>query len=263
MPLSSDSCITDEELRKTRSYTFFPHIQSHEEAKESSETSVVHRTSSFRLMPHLSYDLIPDLDFPTVSVLKLCNSRQQDAVLDSESESDLSGGSSLTTMEDILHSWRRPWSRNRSLSEPTCLWSLPRFRTSSLPDNDENLSFGNETMHRVISPPTRLQFPSQPLEKLKEEAGTCSRAESLDLIRPRSSSVMSAVEDCDDVSIDRWISSENVLAIMEEVTDHWTNRERRRSLLESPSLSTVTPIEEVDEDGDKQPEVKKSESMHP
>lgn len=244
--LKPRSVLTSEHLRKTKSYTSLPHIDTHSAPSDDRPSSYVHRTSCFRMMPHLSQGSVIDENFPTVSVLSL-SSQFEDypsivaCEFSSESE-DLE--TTDTNNESVLHSWRKSSSRPRSYSEPVEMGAEMRAKTWSLPNIDEKHLRFKETMHKVKTSPSRLQFPEQALEKLREES---SRGRSSDSVTSRSSSVMALVENSDSESVDQF-SSPQESAGGEEVMGRWVNRYRRPSITKQPSFSLVKEVNEGNKD---------------
>lgn len=238
---------TPEHLRKTKSYRTFPHIDKESTPKDEEFSSLVYRTSCFRIMPHLSVDCLVDKNYPTVSVLSR-SSLSENYVeniaceISSESEDSLELGANEET---LLHSWRKPSNMPRSYSEPVSLAPELPVRTWSLPNMEEKrLSRFQETIHKVKASPTRLRFPDQDLEKLKEETNSLSQRLSLESIRSCSSSVLSLVDNYDGEVVDqRNLSQERVSG--DEVMGHWTNRTRRNSITKEPPFSLVQEVEEV------------------
>lgn len=244
--LKTPSVFTAEHLRKTKSYTTFPHINTKSAPTDDELFSFVHRTSCFRIMPHLrSRDSFVDENFPTLSVLSLSSQFENYPLnvaceISSESEDSLELGANE---ESVLHSWRKPSSRPRSYSEPVSMGHEPRARAWSFPNMEEKLSRVQETIHKVKASPSRLQFPEQALEKLKEEASSSSRGHSSESVKSRSSSVMSLVDNCDSEFVDQLFSSEESPG-GEEVMGHWINRTRRPSITKQPSFSLVKEVVE-------------------
>ena len=230
---------TAEQLRKHKSYTAFPHIASQSKHKERTLSPSVHRSSCFRLMPHLSQGSFPDPNFSTVSVLSLSvpfENGTADIACEISSDSEESGQEQNNFEETVLHSWRRPSYRLRAYSEPVSMGISDRARSWSLPDMEEKSSQVNETIHKVKVSPSRLQFPEQPLEKLKEEITTASSM-------VHCSSVMSVVDRCE-ADFDNEVAYPQAVPDGEEpVTVHWTNRKRRQSFTKHPSLSVLTEID--------------------
>lgn len=241
--LKPPSVLTAEHLRKTKSYTSLPHIDTHSAFSDDRPSSFVHRTSCFRMMPHLSQGSVLDQNFPTISVLSL-SSQFEDYPLnvagEVSSESEDSERELDTNEESVLHSWRKSSYKPRSYSEPVQMEAETRARTWSLPNMDEKHLRFNETMHKVKTSPSRLQFPEQALEKLREES---SRGRSSDSVRSRSSSVMALVENSDSESVDQ-LSSPQESAGSEEVMGRWINRNRRPSITKQPSFSLVEEVNE-------------------
>lgn len=229
--------LTNEQLRKNKSYTAFPHISTEKEPLEDSASPFIHRTSCFRLMPHFSESSFPDPNFSTISVMSVSaqyeSSPQVLAVEDSEKEVN-------TFDETVLHSWRRSTIRQRSFSDPVSKEALGR-RSLSLPDMDKETSGVTETLHKVKASPSRLQFPEQPLERLKEEMSPF--AQSTHSLPGDSSSIMSVVN-TDDGHIGDESFYFQTVAGDEEVTDRWINSKRRQSITKETSHSLLTDIEE-------------------
>lgn len=247
--LKSPSVFTAERPRKTKSYTTFPHIDTHSAPTDDKPSPFVHRTSCFRIMPHLSQGSFLDENFPTVSVLSLSSQFESyplSVACEVSSESDDSERELEANEESVLHSWRKPSNRPRSYSEPVQMRPEPRARTWSLPNMEEKDSRFKETMHKVKTSPSRLRFPEQALEKLREETSLPSRGHSSELLRPRSSSVMSLVENCDNECDDQFFSSQDSEG-GEEVMGHWINRNRRPSVTKPPSFSLVKEVDEGNE----------------
>lgn len=245
--LNTPRIFTAENLRKTKSYRTFPHIENESTPKDDEFSSLVIRTSCFRIMPHLSEDCLVDENYPTVSVLSR-SSLSENYVenvaceISSESEDSLELGANEET---LLHSWRKPSNRPRSYSEPVSMAPEIPVRTWSLPNMEENrLSRFQETMHKVKTSPTRLRFPEQDLEKLKEETNSLSQGLSLESIRSCSSSVMSLVDNYDSEVVDQWISSQERVS-GDDVMGHWINRTRRNSITKEPPFSLLLEVEEV------------------
>ena len=247
--LNTPRIFTAEHLRKTKSYTTFPHINTQSVPRDDELSSFVHRTSCFRIMPHLSGDCLADENFPTVSVLSLSSlfenyAQNIECEISSESEDSLGLGASE---EGVLHSWRKPSSRPRSYSEPVSMAPELPVRTWSLPNMEEKrLSRFQETIYKVKASPSRLILREQALEKLKEEASSLSLGLSLESVKSCSSSVMSLVDNYDSEVIDQWFSSQECLG-GEDVMGHWINRTRarRHSITKEPSFSLVEEAEEV------------------
>lgn len=242
--LKSPSVLTVEQLRKTKSYTTFPHIDTRLHDKCATLSPTVHRTSSFRLMPHLSEDSFPDPNYSTMSVLSLSGQFEinpADVAFELSSDSEDSCIEQRNFEEKVLHSWRRPSSRPRSFSEPVSVETASRARTWSLPNKEENNSPYNETIHKVKFSPSRLQFPVQILDKLKEENSLFSQGQSKASIKFCSSSVMSVV-DSYECGFQDEILDPQAVSVGEEVTGHWINRRRRQSITKPPSFSFVAEI---------------------
>ena len=245
--LNTPRIVTAEHLRKAKSYTTFPHINTESAPRDDELSSFVHRTSCFRVMPHLSKESLADENFPIVSVLSLsslfenyaqniaceiCSESEDSVELDADAES-------------VLHSWRKPSSRPRSYSEPISMAPELLVRTRSLPNMEEKrLSQVQETIYKVTASPSRLRFPDQALEKLKEEVNPFSRGPSLESVKSCSTSVMSLVDNLDSEDFEQWISSQEYLG-GEEATGHWINRTRRNSITKQPPFSLVAEVEEV------------------
>lgn len=230
---------TAEQLRKHKSYTAFPHIASQSQHKEHTLSPSVHRSSCFRLMPHLSQGSFPDPDFSTVSVLSLSVSFENgtaDIACEISSDSEESDQEQSNFAETVLHSWRRPSYRLRAYSEPVSMGISNRARTWSLPAMEEKSSQVNETIHKVKVSPSRLQFPEQPLEKLKEESTTASTI-------VYCSSEMSVEDRCEADCDNEVLYPQAVSDVEEPVTVHWTNRKRRQSFTKHPSLPLLTEID--------------------
>ncbi|XP_020627138.1 uncharacterized protein LOC110064425 isoform X4 [Orbicella faveolata] len=255
--LNTPRIFTAEHLRKTKSYTTFPHINTQSVPRDDELSSFVHRTSCFRIMPHLSGDCLADENFPTVSVLSLSSlfenyAQNIECEISSESEDSLGLGASE---EGVLHSWRKPSSRPRSYSEPVSMAPELPVRTWSLPNMEEKrLSRFQETIYKVKASPSRLILREQALEKLKEEASSLSLGLSLESVKSCSSSVMSLVDNYDSEVIDQWFSSQECLG-GEDVMGHWINRTRarRHSITKEPSFSLVEEAEEGEGDLQKTP----------
>ena len=199
-------------------------------------------------MPHLSEGSFLDQNFPTVSVLSLSSQFENyplNVAGEISSDSEDSEREQGADKESVLHSWRRPSCRPRSHSEPVSMGHERLASSRSLPNIEEKRSQVEETMHKVKASPSRLQFPEQALEKLKEETSVSSRGHSSELVRSRSSSVMSML---DSELGDRLVSSQESPGV-EEVMGHWINRTRRQSITKRPSFSLV---EEVDEGNEEQ-----------
>ena len=247
--LKSSSVYSAEQLRKTKSYTTFPHIDTQPQHTCTSFSPSIHRTSCFRLMPHLSEDSFPDPNYPTISVLSLCTQYENYPVsvafeISSESEEDSDKEQSSKLEERVLHSWRRPSCRPRSFSEPIhTVETARRARTWSLPDVEEKSSRDNETMHKVKLSRSRLQFPERPLENLKEEVSSCSQGQSSESVKVGSSSVMSVVDNCEENFGDESFSFQEVSG-GEEMIGHWINRTRKQPITKPPSFSSLTEIDE-------------------
>ena len=190
-------------------------------------------------MPHFSESSFPDPNFSTISVMSVSaqyeNSPQ---VLIVEASGEDSDEKVNTFDETVLHSWRRSTSRQRSFSDPVSKEALGR-RSLSLPDIDKETSGLTETFHKVTASPSRLQFPEQPLERLKEEMSPF--AQSAHSLQGDSSSIMSVVN-----TDDGHIGYESFYFQTgdEEVTDCWINSKRRRSISKQTSLSLLRDIEE-------------------
>lgn len=252
--LKSPSVLTAEQLRKTKSYTTFPHINTQSTPSDSERASSVHRTSCFRIMPHLSDASFANQDFPTVSVLSRSSQFEnyhQNVAYEISSESEDSERDLGKNEESVLHSWRRPSQKPRSYSEPLAMEPERRTRTCSLPNNIEDYSEEkrlpiDETMHKVKASPSRLQFPEQSLEKLKEE-NLSSRGHSPRSETSRPSSVMSLVDNCDSELGDQLFSPQE-LPDGDEVMGHWINRNRRQSISKQPSFSLVKEVDEGNEE---------------
>ena len=67
--LNSPGAFTAEKLRKTQSYTAFPHIIKKSTCFGDEPSFNLYRTSCFRIMPHLSEGSFHNEHFPTISVL--------------------------------------------------------------------------------------------------------------------------------------------------------------------------------------------------
>ena len=67
--LNSPGAFTAEKLRKTQSYTAFPHINKKSTYFDDEPSFNFYRTSCFRIMPHLSEGYFNNEYFPTISVL--------------------------------------------------------------------------------------------------------------------------------------------------------------------------------------------------
>ena len=241
--LKSPSIFTAEQLRKTKSYTTFPHI----DIQSQHTTPSIHRTFCFRQMPHLSKDAFLDLDYPTVSVMSLSSqvdSYPFNVASEVSSESEDSDKEQGNGVKSVLHSWRRPSGRPRSLSEPVSVAeTATRSRTWSLPDIEEKRLRVNETINKVTASPSRLQFPEQHLEKLKEESGLFCQEQSTQLNKIRSSSVTSVADGWEENSSTNLCFSQEVPS-GEEVTGHWINRQRRQSITCPSSFSSVKEVDE-------------------
>ena len=236
-----------EYLRETKSYTTLPHIDRQSAPRDDKLSSFVHRTSCFRIMPHLSGDCLADENFPTISVLSLSSlfedyTQNIECEISSESEDEMELGANV---ESLLHSWRKPPSRPRSFSEPVPVAPELPVRTWSLPDmKEKRLSRFQETIYKVKASPSRLRFREQALEKLKEEGSFLSHGLSFESVKSCSSSVMSLVDNYDNEVIDQWFSSQERLGA-DEVMGRWINRTRRNSITKQPSFSLVEEAEEV------------------
>lgn len=246
--LNSPGVFTDAELRKTQSYTVFPHININSTCRDDEPASSLYRTSCFRIMPHLSEGSFHNEDFPTISVLTRSSQFENyplNAACEISSESEDSGRELEINEQRVLYTWRRPAQRPRSYSEHALVEPEGRVRTWSLP-NMEKCSRGQETMHKVKSAPSRLQFPEQSLKNLREESSLSSLRDTSEPVRSRSSSVMSLVDNYDSEICDQHFPSQE-LSDAEEVTGHWINRNRRQSISKQPSFFMV---KEVDEEND-------------
>lgn len=242
----SPSTLIVAELRKTKSYTLFPHIDKQSQIRET-VTPSVHRTSCFRLMPHLSESSFPDPGYSTVTVLSLSEQFENsppNLAFEISSDSEDSDTEQNNVKEPVLHSWRRASNRPRSQSEPIFMETENRTRTWSLPEQEKKSSRDTETMHKVKISPSRLRFPENTLERLKEELSSPSVANSIhSSLTVATSSVMSALDDSEGRSRGSIIYLEAVSG-GEEVTSHWMNRERTESITKPTSVSFLTEIDE-------------------
>lgn len=233
--------LTNEQLRKNKSYTAFPHISKEKEPLEDSASPFIHRTSCFRLMPHFSESSFPDPNFSTISVMSVSAQYESSSqVLAVEASSEDSDKEVNTFDETVLHSWRRSTIRQRSFSDPVSKEALSR-RSLSLPDIDKETSGVTETLHKVTASPSRLQFPEQPLERLKEEMFPFAQSNHSP---PGDSSSIMSVVNTDDGHIGDESFYFQTVAGDEEVTDRWINSKRRQSITKETSHSLLTDIEE-------------------
>ena len=162
--LNSPGAFTAEKLRKTQSYTAFPHIN------KKSFLQNFYRTSCFRIMPHLSEGSFNNEHFPTISVLSRSSQFENyplNMAGEIRSESGDSGWELEINDQTVLHTWLRPAQRTMSHSEPAPVQPEGRVRTWSLHNMEEKRSRGQETMHKVKASPSRLQFPEQSLKNLR------------------------------------------------------------------------------------------------
>ena len=234
----------DEQLRKNKSYTAFPHIN-REQPFDDSASPFIHRTSCFRLMPHFSESSFPDPSFSTISIIPLTSqyeiSQEHSAVETSGSEDSSKEDDAFN--ETVLHSWRRSTIRQRSFSDPVSMKETLSRRSLSLSDMDKRTSGLNETLSKVMGSPSRLQFPEQPLEKLKEEIFLSSSGQSTHSLPGDSSSVMSIVN-IDDGHIGDESFYRKTFNGDEEVTDRWINCKRSQSITTQASRTLLTAAEE-------------------
>lgn len=189
----------------------------------------LHRAFCFRLMPHISQGTFPDFNYPTISVLSISSQLDNYSVnLTSEVSSDCEeSDNEKNALESVLHSWHRPSCRPRSLSEP-CK-TEPSSRTWSLPDIEEKNRFIGqyETIHKVKASPSRLQFPEQTLEKLKEETTLSSQGQATQLPVIPSPLIMEIGDKYEDncANLKQAFSTQEFPKCDEEVTGHWINRQ--------------------------------------
>ena len=240
---------TAEKVRKTQSYTAFPHINKNSTCLDDEPSFNLYRTSCFRIMPHLSEGSFHNEYFPTISVLSRSSQFENyplNMTCEISSESDDSVRELEVNNQTVLHTWRRPAQRTMSYSEPAPVEPEGRVRTWSLPNLEEKRSRGQETMHKVKASPSRLQFPEQSLKNLREEGSLSSLGHTSEAVRSRSSSVMSLVDNYDSQICDQHFPSQEPLEA-EEVMGHWVNRNRRQSISKQPSFLRV---EEVDEENE-------------
>ena len=199
-------------------------------------------------MPHLSESSFPDPGYSTVTVLSLSEQFENsppNLTFEISSDSEDSGREQNNTKETVLHSWRRASNRPRSHSEPIFIETEDRARTWSLPEMEKKSSRVTETMHKVKVSPSRLRFPENTLERLKEELSSPSLAKSIhSSLAVASSSVMSAVDDCEGRSRGSIVYLEAVSGAGEEVTGHWMNRKRTQSIAKPTSVSLLKEIDE-------------------
>ena len=193
----------------------------------------LHRAFCFRLMPHISRGAFPDFNYPTISVLSISSQLDNYSVnltseVSSECEESDSEKNALVE-ESVLHSWHRPSCRPRSLSEPVSCKAEPSSRTWSLPDIEEKNRFIRqyETMYRVKASPSRLQFPEQTLEKLKEETTMSSQGQATQLTVIPSPLIMEIGDEYEENcgNLKQVFPTQEVPKCVEEVTGHWINRQ--------------------------------------
>lgn len=193
----------------------------------------LHRAFCFRLMPHISRGTFPDFNYPTISVLSISSQLDNYSVdLTSEVSSEceeLESEKNALVEESVLHSWHRPSCRPRSLSEPVSCKAEPSSRTCSLPDIEEKNRFIRqyETMYRVQASPSRLQFPEQTLEKLKEETTMSSQGQATQLTVIPSPLIMEIGDEYEENcgNLKQVFPTQEVPRCDEEVTGHWINRQ--------------------------------------
>ena len=247
--LVSSGAFTAEKLRKTQSYTAFPHINKKSTYFDDEPSFNFYRTSCFRIMPHLSEGSFHNEYFPTISVLSRSSQFENyplNMTCEISSESDDSVRELEVNNQTVLHTWRRPAQRTMSYSEPAPVEPEGRVRTWSLPNLEEKRSRGQETMHKVKASPSRLQFPEQSLKNLREEGSLSSLGHTSEAVRSRSSSVMSLVDNYDSQICDQHFPSQEPLEA-EEVMGHWVNRNRRQSISKQPSFLMVQEVDEENE----------------
>ena len=243
--LVSSGAFTAEKLRKTQSYTAFPHIIKKSTCFGDEPSLNLYRTSCFRIMPHLSEGSFHNEYFTTISVLSRSSQfKNYPLNMACEISSGDSGGEPEINDQTVLHTWRRPAQRTKLYSESAPVEPEGWVRTWSLPNMEEKHSRGQETMYKVRASLSRLQFLEQSPKNLREEGTLSSLGHTSEAFRSRSSSVMSLVDNYDSEICDSNFPFQEPLEA-EEVMGHWVNRNRRQSISKQPSFLMV---EEVDEE---------------
>ena len=245
--LVSSGAFTAEKLRKTQSYTAFPHIIKKSTCFGDEPSFNLYRTSCFRIMPHLSEGSFHNEYFTTISVLSRSSQFENYPLnMACEISSGDSGGEPEINDQTVLHTWRRPAQRTKLYSESAPVEPEGWVRTWSLPNMEEKHSKGQETMYKVRASLSRLHFLEQSSKNLREEGSLSSLGHTSEAFRSRSSSAMSLVDNYDSEICDSNFPFQEPLEA-EEVMGHWVNRNRRQSISKQPSFLMVQEVDEEKE----------------
>ena len=245
--INSPGAFTAEKLRKTQSYTAFPHIIKKSTCFGDEPSFNFYRTSCFRIMPHLSEGSFHNEYFPTISVLSRSSQFENyplNMTCEISSESEDSGWELEINDQTVLHTWPRP--RERCPTQ-NLLQLSPR-------DGSKHGAYliWRRNIHEARKRCTKLKrihrgfnFPNSRW-KTWEKKEVYLRWDIPEAFRSRSSLVMSLVDNYDGQICDQHFPSQEPLEA-EEVMGHWVNRNRRQSISKQPSFLMV---EEVDEENE-------------